>query len=163
MKIPLNEENYKDLRSNANDFLNTRAKSKKTPGTSYKSITGNKILFITPSHTDTGKHYIQTVILKDLPTLIEKYKTSVKPIDIVRKAMLGDILIDCTCPAWLYWGFKYKGTKYGYSAEKEIRPPKERNPGLKGSTCKHLDNAMYVLPFLATRITADLIKQGIFK
>ena len=69
----------------------------------------------------------------------------------------------CTCPAWLYWGYQYIGTKKDYAIEKETRAPVKRNPNLKGSVCKHLDNCLLILPWLATKISSDLTKQGTFK
>ncbi len=158
-KKRLVEETYKDLRKAAPEFLDTRIKSDKTPGSIYQGISGNKITCKTQSYTGVGS-YIQTIILKDLPALIEKYKGKAKPLEIVRKALQGDILIHCECPAWLYWGYQYKGTEKGYSIKPETRPPVKRNPKLKGATCKHLDATNYTLPFLATVITKDLVKQG---
>ena len=53
----------------------------------------------------------------------------------------GDIHIRCTCPAELYWGYRYLGTelRYLYGIPRESRYPKVRNPNLKGTVCKHED------------------------
>ena len=60
----------------------------------------------------------------------------------------SDIHIRCTCPAELYWGFRYLGTqmKFLYGIPRENRFPKIRNPNLKGTICKHEDAVLqYVL------------------
>jgi hypothetical protein len=53
----------------------------------------------------------------------------------------GDVHIRCNCPAELYWGYRYMGTelKYLYGIPREDRYPVERNPGLRGTCCKHED------------------------
>ena len=53
----------------------------------------------------------------------------------------SDIHIRCTCPAELYWGYRFLGTemKYLYGIPREKRFPKIRNPELKGTVCKHED------------------------
>jgi hypothetical protein len=40
--------------------------------------------------------------------------------------------------------------------KKEKRMPKIRNPNLDGTVCKHLDNALLVLPFVVSSIVKDL-------
>lgn len=56
------------------------------------------------------------------------------------------------CPAFLYWGFKYKAWKYGYGLEKELRRPTIRNPQLRGYVCKHLYQCAQVFPFLSKEL-----------
>jgi len=56
----------------------------------------------------------------------------------MRPANKVHVLVSCTCPDFLYGGFAYLGTRYGYSLIRETRPPVKRNPKLKGSVCKHL-------------------------
>lgn len=53
----------------------------------------------------------------------------------------GDCHVQCTCPANLYWGYRYTATqlKYAYGIPRENRFPKIRNPELKGTICKHID------------------------
>lgn len=159
------EVTAKELRTNATDgFLNIRTKSKGTPGTYYKGITKEGLVyFITPSHNNNVRSYIQTIELLDFDKYLTEFQDTLQPIEIVRKIIAGDIKVHCTDPSWLYWGFQYKGTKNGYARFPENRPPKIRNPKLQGSTCKHIDNALLSLPFVATRITSDLMKLGIFK
>ena len=53
----------------------------------------------------------------------------------------GDCHVQCTCPANLYFGYRYEATqlKYAYGIPRENRFPKIRNPNLKGTVCKHID------------------------
>jgi hypothetical protein len=53
----------------------------------------------------------------------------------------GDVHARCRCPAATYWGYNYQGTAlhYLYGIPREDRYPIERNPGLKGTICKHVD------------------------
>ena len=55
--------------------------------------------------------------------------------------MYGDVHVRCTCPAQLFWGASFIGTKlkYLYGIPRENRFPKIRNPNLKGTICKHTD------------------------
>jgi hypothetical protein len=50
----------------------------------------------------------------------------------------------CTCPAAQFWGYNFIGTKlrYLYGVPRENRFPKIRNPGLKGTICKHTDKVI---------------------
>ena len=58
---------------------------------------------------------------------------------ITRAIDSSDLLVDCTCPDFVY-RFAYWATKYGYKYGKpETRPAKIRNPNDKiGAMCKHL-------------------------
>lgn len=67
-------------------------------------------------------------------------------------------LIVSNCPAFLYWGFKYKAWKRGYGLEKETRFPKIRNPFQRGYVCKHLYLVMQTFPFLSKQIASKLVK-----
>lgn len=160
----LSEITAKELRSDADDgFLNIRGKSKQTPGTYYKGITKDGLVyFLTPSHKNKSRSYIQTIELLDFEKYITEFKDQLQPIEIVRKILAGNIKVHCTDPSWLYWGFQYKGTMKGYARFPERRMPKIRNPKVQGSVCKHIDNALLILNFLATRITSDLMKLGVF-
>lgn len=75
--------------------------------------------------------------------------------------MNGEIRCSCTCPSWIYSGAKYIGTQLGYAyGGKETRFPREKNPQLKGSICKHLFVVLKALPFqkfgIASQLTSEL-------
>ena len=156
----LGEKTYKDLRRDAPNYLRIRDKSKKTPGSRYIEIDEDNIIhFKTPSHTHAGVTYDQKVKLLQLEELIQTHSGVKKPSQIVRMALAGDIKVHCTDPSWLYWGFQYIGTKDKYATDPEKRYPKIRNPQLKGSVCKHLDNVLFILPFQTSTIVKDLREQ----
>lgn len=157
----LGEKTYKDLRRDAPNFLRIRAKSRNTPGSRFISMDENDVItFETPSHTIPGVDYNQYVKLLDLDKLLRMYVGRKSDMEIVRMALAGDIEVHCTDPSWKYWGFQYIGTKDKYSLQPEPRFPKVRNPYLKGSVCKHLDNVLYILPFQSTRIISFLKQQN---
>jgi len=61
-----------------------------------------------------------------------------------------DVQILCSCPAFQYWGPAYILSLGKYDAkhtDRELRPPRIRNPKQYGAFCKHLQNLMKVLPF----------------
>ena len=155
------EATYKDLRRDAPNYLRIRQKSKDTPGSKYITIDEDNILYFkTPSHTKEGVVYEQRVKLLELDKYISEYRGKKPPIEIVRMGLEGDIAVHCNDPSWKYWGFQYIGTVKNYALEKEPRYPKIRNPNLKGSVCKHLDNVLYILPFQNTKVLRDLRDSG---
>lgn len=62
---------------------------------------------------------------------------------IKSKILSSDILVDCSCPDFIFGGYKYIATLKKYSLEKETRKPQIRNPKLQGSVCKHLHKLIY--------------------
>lgn len=163
IKEILNELNYKQLKSEAPKYLHIKEKFKNNPGMKYKGAKKDgTIKFQTPSFTEPGKSYDQKVKLLDLKNLIKEYKGKKSRTEIVKMAVNGDIAVDCTDPSWKYWGFKYKGTKEGYSIGRETRFPRVRNPKLEGALCKHLYIGVNILPFIVSRITKSLNKLGVF-
>lgn len=61
-----------------------------------------------------------------------------------------DVQLLCSCPADLYWGSQYIRSLGKYDAKhtnREVRPPRVRNPRQYGMVCKHLDRLMKALPF----------------
>lgn len=160
LKFLIGELTYKDIRSDVTDFLQVRAKSKQTPGSKYLKIEGDVLHFKTNSHRLPGVVYDQQIHLLDLEELINKYRGTKQPSEIVRMALAGNIKVHCTDPSWKYWGFQYIGTVKDYAIDPENRPPDIRNPTQSGAVCKHLDNVLYVLPFQSQKIVTDLKKIG---
>lgn len=159
----LGEKTYKDLMANAPDFLNVRQKSRAASQIpKYLGVHGDTVKWKIESYTKEGITYNQDVRLMDLKELTDNRNGLQKPIDVVRKAIQGNIEVHCTDPSWKYWGFQYIGTRDQYAIEPETRSPDIRNPQKKGSICKHLDAVLYVLPFWSSRITSDLKKSGWF-
>lgn len=71
---------------------------------------------------------------------------------------IANSLIVSNCPAFLYWGFKYKAWKKGYGLKKEIRRPVLRNPYQKGFVCKHLYFVLQLYPFWAKSLASKFKK-----
>jgi len=163
----LSETDYKTLRAKAPGFVyksgeTLRQRSAKTNKGSYLVNVDKEgtIIYRTPSYTKDKIVYMQLVKLVDLPTIYMEHKDS-KPIDqIIKMAIFGDILVHCTDPSWVYWGFKYIGTVDDYAVYPENRPPDINNPGKRGSVCKHLDNVLYTIPFNVAQIGKKMKDNG---
>ena len=67
-------------------------------------------------------------------------------------------IIVSNCPAFHYWGYKYKAWKMGYGLEKELRRPVIRNPHEKGYVCKHLFLVLQTFPFYAKELASKFGK-----
>ena len=67
-------------------------------------------------------------------------------------------VIVSNCPAFHYYGYKYKAWKMGYGLEKELRRPVIRNPHEKGYVCKHLYLVLQTFPFYAKELAAKFGK-----
>ena len=62
--------------------------------------------------------------------------------------MHGNIKIYCTCPHWVYGGYKYIATELDYAyGSTENRFPKIKNPKLMGTLCKHAFLVVKSLPY----------------
>lgn len=128
----------------------------------YAGILPSKgwIKFWTESQYTRGKYYYQYIQLLDMKD-IEAVKEYSKK-DVVRLMLAGDISVFCSCPDFLYRGFKYMGKKQGYGMYKETRFPKIRNPRLEGSVCKHLGVVLSVYMTNWLKIYSDMIKSPYF-
>ena len=102
------------------------------------------VLEVKSSHySDNGIKYKVFVLFEDFYTIGRDKDIGFD--DAVDYALnYGDVHVRCTCPAMLYWGYSYIGTelKYLYGVPREGRFPKERNPNLKGTMCKHADKVV---------------------
>jgi hypothetical protein len=97
------------------------------------------------------KKHIQYIKMLDWKEVMSG-NNDAKPIEKVRMAMLGDIEVRCTCPAFKYYGYEYLADNLGFLYGKaknapskaqgtpagEITPPIKRNKGNRGTVCKHL-------------------------
>jgi hypothetical protein len=64
--------------------------------------------------------------------------------EIRQRIQNNDVLVSCDCAANQYWGYSYLESQldYIYPGYEESRFPKVRNPGLRGSVCKHISNVL---------------------
>lgn len=129
-------------------FLKVQQRAQKLNGVKLQAIYYDSavLTFKTISGTDHRTIWTQTVHLEDLDVVL----TSERRIDMALRGT--ELKVNCNCPAFQYWGFKYIAWKKGYGIEKEIRRPKVRNPYQKGTVCKHLYQVMQVYPFLVTKL-----------
>ena len=114
---------YKKLLSEKS-YLKVKLRAMQLDGTFIDEIYYNKkdLLFVTRSGTDPRLVWYQTIRIMDLIKLDDISKT--KNLDAVIRD--SGLKVHCTCPAWLYQGFKYKAWKLGYGLEKETRIPRVR-------------------------------------
>jgi hypothetical protein len=142
------------------EFLRVKQRSRLLPSGSHikevllnSDINPPEIIFKTESGTTRGLIWTQKLMLKDLVLALENDTSPLKLRDLIRDSHLG---IHCDCPAFLYWGYKYKAWTRGYGMEVETRFPKIRNPLLQGYLCKHLYNVLEVYPFILNTLQMKL-------
>ena len=128
-------------------------------GTYYEGVTRDGILkYRTTSATTPGVDYWeQEIKLLDFEDALEMADDmELSDENLVNLMVFGDIAIHCSCPAFLYWGYKYISWELDYGKEPENRAPDIRNPGRSGTVCKHLYNVFTVIPAHILRIASDL-------
>lgn len=155
MKERLLELNRKDLMSDVDTW--TKDKSRLVRSATYLGITEDyTVFFRVPSVTaDPPTNYTVKIGLTEYKDIAEDDNLSVK--EKVRLAIAGDLKVSCTCPAYLYFGYKYILTQLDTNeSDDEHRFPKVRNPKLQGVMCKHCYIALKAFPFNWTRIARDI-------
>ena len=100
----------------------------------YKVEDNNILYTVTSSKGD--RNYIVTIKLLGLTG--NKLRS-------LKGAINGDIKLSCTCPAFLYQGYKYIMWKSQSGIDREIRPPDKTNPEKQGMACKHILVALNTL------------------
>lgn len=151
----LDELTRKDLLADVDTW--TKNKSRKVRSANYLGITEDYTIFYrVPSVTaNPPTNYTVKVKLVEYPSIADDDSMDVR--EKVRLAIAGDIKISCTCPAYLYYGYKYILTQLDTNhADDEHRFPKIKNPKLQGVMCKHCYIAMSTLPYNWSRIASDI-------
>lgn len=159
MKYRIDELTRKDLIADVDRW--TKDKSKLVRKAKYLGITEDyTVFFRVPSVTaKPPTNYTVKIKMVEYPDLIDDKSLTVK--EKVRLALAGDLQISCTCPAYLYWGYKYILTQVDANeANPENRFPKIRNPKLQGVMCKHCYTAISAFPFNWTSIARDIEKNN---
>lgn len=116
-----------DIINKSDDKSKRRAEKQSITARLYK-VEDNKILY-TVNSAERDKQYTVTIQLLDLTG--DKLKS-------LKSALNGNIKISCTCPAFLYQGYKYISYKKQFGINKETRPPDKTNPEQNGAACKHI-------------------------
>ena len=146
----LYEETITSLRINAEAGRTVRSKAIK----SYFSSVNRqgKLLFRSTSQYTPGLTYVQNIRPKNRPSKSHGVKD-------FRELYNKDIYISCSCPDFLYAGYKYIASTNDFLVGvKERRFPSIRNPQLKGTVCKHLISVMKVLKFNIPSVYVDFKK-----
>lgn len=118
-----------------------------------------RLEFITnppPGHT---RQY-QIIQIENFWPFYFKNFGKVKDFSLLHEAIKQlDIKVFCSCPSWIYGGYKYMATQLDYNAgDPENRFPKIKNKNLKGSVCKHLYLTLKYLPNNITSFQRDFSK-----
>jgi len=147
---------YKKLLSER-AFLKVQQRARALNGTDISQIfyKNKEVLFKTISGTDHKTIWTQRIVIFD----INDVDISGRAINVSKEIRDSNLKVNCNCPAFLYWGYKYIAWRTGYGIEKETRRPKVRNPQQKGFVCKHLFQVMQVYPFVASHIVKELKKE----
>ena len=160
MKKRIDELTRKDLVKDVDKW--TKDKSRLVRRASYLGITEDyTVFFRVPSVTaNPPTYYTVKINLVDYPEIEEDEDMTVK--EKVRLALAGDLKMSCTCPAYLYFGYKYILTQLDTNYDRgENRFPKIKNPKLQGVMCKHCYSAISVFPMNWNSIARD-IERGNF-
>lgn len=146
---------YRDL-LDTGTFLDIRRRAAQVRPVDLRSIrfSEKELEFNCNSVTTPGQIWIQRVRIPEVDRRKLSTYTHAELTNIIRNS---NILVDCDCPAWTYWGFAYKSTLEGYGIKKESRFPKVRNPNLEGKVCKHARAVMQVYPFLSNSIASAFL------
>lgn len=116
-----------DIINKSDNRSKERAKKQSISAKFYK-VENNNIMY-TVNSAEGNKQYLVVIQLLDLTG---------NKLQSLRSALNGNIKISCTCPAFLYQGYKYITFKGKYGINKETRPPVKTNPEQNGAACKHI-------------------------
>ena len=157
----LNEATYKDIASLIDpNFLNQKVRADALKGLGLSGFEQNIMQFLINS-----SKFEENRIRYSCSVLFDQWDEIGQDPDfnfVERARMLlwvGDIRLHCTCPSFLYWGYQYILSVLDASIYPERRTPSIRNPGDRGSVCKHLHRVMKVLPFYSGEIASAMKRQ----
>lgn len=159
---PVNEMTAKELIKDPSDRFQTVKRSKAIKPEYVGTDKNGTLYFRTNSGTTPGLKHYQKIQLLDLKKAIELQKadSSLTNRDIVYLAVFGDIKVWCSDASFRFYGWQYITWEVGAGIEPEVRFPRQRNPLLSGSVCKHLHAVLKNLPKHIPAITSDLIRIG---
>lgn len=151
--------NYKQLISEKN-FLKVQYRARLLSmgsGTDLYAIYYNEQELVFKTKSGTYKNVIWTQRIRITDDLVKAVVEGKKFSTVENLIKYTNIKVFCNCPAFLYWGFKYKAWKKGYGLEKELRRPVVRNPREQGALCKHLYLVLQLFPFLAKPLASKFM------
>ena len=116
-----------DIQSKSDNRSKTKASQQGLRAKLYK-VKDNRILY-TVNSSEGDKQYIVTIQLLGLTG---------NKLSSLKSAMNSDVKVHCTCPGFLYQGYKFITWKANSGIERETRSPDVRNPNKVGMACKHI-------------------------
>lgn len=149
--LRLDELGYKDIVHGIDEnFLQQKVRAAALEGVRLAGINDSQkamTFFIkSAEYNKNSTTYANTVRFKAWDSVVDD--TELKPIERSRLLMFqDDIEVNCTCPSFLYWGYRYILSQMDASIFPENRPPVKRNPQMRGIVCKHLNRTMKAFPF----------------
>jgi len=177
MPDTLLEWGYRDLWGQIDwDFIHMKSHydAIQKMGVQYEGMPQDDIVeFSTESESRPGLRHHQLIQLVDLEKELQNPQNR-NIGDAVRAAMSGDLKVHCDCEAALFyyqWMLLNKDaalmpiaqgnpkTKYD-GGDVRPHPPNIKNPGRRGSVCKHLGNVLKVFPFWWNTIAGELQSRG---
>lgn len=160
--LGLHEANYKKITSMIDEnFLQQRIRAAALEGVQLSSINdelGEMIFFVKSSlYRRNSTIYANTVRFKEWNDVVDE--TDLNPIGRARLLMFdGNLELNCTCPSFLYHGYRFLLTRNDASIFDEPRPPIVRNPRQRGIICKHMNRVIKAFPFYASDLAAHIKK-----
>lgn len=162
----------------------TKKRSRIVRITSFENTGQGNLKFTTRSVSNKNLRYEQTIKLADWERISKDRKFGEwekldKPTRVrlftekIRKAIYGNLKVECNCPDFLFGGYAYilekedalcTNPRWDKVLRREtgtLEPiekffPKVKNPELRGVCCKHLNHILMQLPFWAQRIAESL-------
>ena len=116
-----------DIKNKSDNRSKTRAERQNIRAKLYK-VEDNKILY-TVTSSEGDKQYKVIIQLLDLTG---------NKLTSLKSALNGNLKISCTCPGFLYQGYKFISWKANVGIDKETRSPDKTNPNREGLACKHI-------------------------
>lgn len=164
-RTDLFELNYKQITGMIDeDFLQQKARAAALSGVQFSSIddeNGEMVFMVKSSEWNKGGAkgqnviYANTVRFKEWKDVVDEDDAT--PIERARLLMFdGNLELNCTCPSFLYWGYRWLLTQHDASVFPETRPPVERNPQHRGIVCKHMNRTIKAFPFHSGKLAAHI-------
>lgn len=149
-------ETYRDLISEKN-FLRVQERAGELGGISFinADATTAELYYSVPSSEGAGNYDVRVIV----DVINENDLGDLDPMEANQRLRQSNLHVNCNCPAFGYWGFKYIGTAEDYSIENEGRYPDVRNPNLQGYVCKHIYKVLQAYPFNINDIRKALVTE----
>ena len=147
----LDELTYKQITGMIDEnFLQQGVRARVLEGVRLANIDSDKgeMTFLVKSseHKTNNLYYANTIRFAEWEDVIDE--EDLNPIGRARLLMFdGNIKLNCTCPSFLYHGYRYLLDQKDASIFPEKRPPNKNNPAGRGIVCKHMNRVIKAFPF----------------